>query len=285
MPGRYYEQWTLGDRINHQPHRTVTETDNLLISALTHNPQPLHLDETYAEATEFGRIVVNGTFTFSLLVGLSVGDTTLGTLVANLGYDKVRMPKPVFIGDTLRAETEVVALKDSQSRPDAGIVTFEHRMFNQRDEMVCVMERSALMQRLWIVGERRDQQIVRLGHRPVRLMVDPVAQLPLFVIAPGHHPSPFSIRTSKAPSLTCAPAAALSSATLPSNGAVRLCSIFIASSVSSFWPFVTASPAATSSAMILPGMGETIAPSPAAAPAAPATSRPRGTPTRKVLPA
>ena len=85
----------------HQPHRTVTETDNLLISALTHNPQPLHLDETYAEKTEFGRIVVNGTFTFALLVGLSVGDTTLGTLVANLGYDKVRMPKPVFIGDTL----------------------------------------------------------------------------------------------------------------------------------------------------------------------------------------
>ena len=114
MPGRYYEQWTLGDRIRHQPHRTVTETDNLLISALTHNPQPLHLDETYAEATEFGRIVVNGTFTFALLVGLSVGDTTLGTLVANLGYDKVRMPKPVFIGDTLRAETEVVGLKDSE---------------------------------------------------------------------------------------------------------------------------------------------------------------------------
>jgi acyl dehydratase len=147
MPGRYYEQWTLGDRIRHQPHRTVTETDNLLISTLTHNPQPLHLDETYAENTEFGRIVVNGTFTFALLVGLSVGDTTLGTLVANLGYDKVRMPKPVFIGDTLRAETEVVGLKDSGSRPEAGIVTFEHRMFNQKDELVCVMERTALMQR------------------------------------------------------------------------------------------------------------------------------------------
>ena len=147
MPGRYYEQWTLGDQIRHQPHRTVTETDNLLISTLTHNPQPLHLDETYAENTEFGRIVVNGTFTFALLVGLSVGDTTLGTLVANLGYDNVRMPKPVFIGDTLRAETEVVGLKDSNSRPEAGIVTFEHRMYNQRDEMVCVMERTALMQR------------------------------------------------------------------------------------------------------------------------------------------
>ena len=147
MPGRYYDQWTIGDRIRHQPHRTVTEADNLLISALTHNPQPLHLDAEYAAATEFGRIVVNGTFTFSLLVGLSVGDTTLGTLVANLGYDRVRMPKPVFIGDTLRAETEVVGLKDSNSRPDAGIVTFAHRMFNQRDELVCTMERTALIER------------------------------------------------------------------------------------------------------------------------------------------
>ena len=147
MPGRYYEQWTIGDRIRHQPHRTVTETDNLLISALTHNPQPLHLDEDYAAGTEFGRIVVNGTFTFSLMVGLSVGDTTLGTLVANLGYDKVRMPKPVFVGDTLRAETEVLSLKDSQSRPNAGIVTFEHRLLNHMNELVCSCERTALMQR------------------------------------------------------------------------------------------------------------------------------------------
>ena len=147
MPGRYFEEWRIGDRLEHQPGRTVTETDNLLITALTHNPQPLHLDEDYAAKTEFGRIVVNGTFTFSLLVGLSVGDTTLGTLVANLGYDKVRMPKPVFIGDTLRAETEVIALKDSQSRPEAGIVTFEHRMLNQREEVVCTMERTALIQR------------------------------------------------------------------------------------------------------------------------------------------
>ena len=147
MPGRTFDQWTLGDTIRHQPHRTVTETDNLLFSTMTHNPQPLHLDAEYAAGTEFGRIVVNSTFTFSLLVGLSVGDTTLGTLVANLGFDKVKLPKPVFIGDTLRAETEVVGLKDSKSRPDAGIVTFEHRMFNQRDELVCVMERAALMQR------------------------------------------------------------------------------------------------------------------------------------------
>jgi acyl dehydratase len=147
MPGRYYDQWTIGDRIRHQPHRTVTETDNLLITTLTHNPQPLHLDAEYAAATEFGRIVVNGTFTFALMVGLSVGDTTLGTLIANLGYDKVRMPKPVFIGDTLRAETEVIGLRDSGSRPDAGIVTFAHRMLNQSDDIVCTCERSALMQR------------------------------------------------------------------------------------------------------------------------------------------
>ena len=147
MAGRYYDEWTIGDMIAHQPHRTVTQTDNLLLSTLTHNPQPLHLDAEYAAATEFGQIVVNGTFTFALMVGLSVGDTTLGTLVANLGYDKVRMPAPVFIGDTLRAETEVIGLKDSNSRPDAGIVTFIHRLFNQRDELVCVCERTALMQR------------------------------------------------------------------------------------------------------------------------------------------
>ena len=147
MGGRFFEQWKVGDRVVHELRRTVTETDNLLISALTHNPQPLHLDEEYAAQTEFGRIVVNGTFTFSLLVGLSVSDTTLGTLVANLGYDKVRMPKPVFIGDTLRAETEVISLKDSASRPEAGIVTFEHRMLNQRGEIVCTMERTALLKR------------------------------------------------------------------------------------------------------------------------------------------
>src|SRR4029078_4048666 len=133
MAGKPYDAWEIGEVIRHELRRTVTETDNLLICTLTHNPQPLHLDAEYAAAPEFGRIVVNGTFTFALMVGLSVGDTTLGTLVANLGYDKVKMPKPVFIGDTLRAETEVVGLKDSGSRPEAGIVTFEHRMYNERD--------------------------------------------------------------------------------------------------------------------------------------------------------
>jgi acyl dehydratase len=145
MAGRYFDQWQVGDRIVHDLRRTVTETDNLLISTLTHNPQPLHLDAEFAGATEFGRIVVNGTFTFALMVGISVGDTTLGTLVANLGYDEVRMPSPVFIGDTLRAETEVVALRPSKSRPGQGVVTFRHMMLNQRDETVCTCLRSALL--------------------------------------------------------------------------------------------------------------------------------------------
>lgn len=145
MAGRYFDQWQVGDRIVHDLRRTVTETDNLLISTLTHNPQPLHLDAEAAGASEFGRILVNGTFTFALMVGISVGDTTLGTLVANLGYDEVRMPSPVFIGDTMRAETEVVALRPSKSRPGQGVVTFRHVMLNQRDETVCTCLRSALL--------------------------------------------------------------------------------------------------------------------------------------------
>jgi acyl dehydratase len=147
MAGRYFEDWVVGDRITHDLRRTVTETDNLLTSTLTHNPQPLHLDAEYAATTEFGRIVVNGTFTFSLMIGISVGDTTLGTLVANLGYDKLRMPSPVFIGDTLRVETEVVDVRPSGSRPNAGVVTWEHKAINQRDQLVCSCTRTALMQR------------------------------------------------------------------------------------------------------------------------------------------
>ncbi len=147
MAGRYFDQWAVGDRIVHEIRRTVTETDNLLFSTMTHNPQPLHLDAEAAKASEFGQILVNGTFTFALMVGLSVGDTTLGTLVANLGYDKLVHPKPVFIGDTMRAETEVVELKPSRSRPNAGIVTFMHQLINQRDEIVCRCLRSALLLR------------------------------------------------------------------------------------------------------------------------------------------
>ena len=146
MAGRYYDQWKVGDTLSHEIRRTVTETDNLLFSTMTHNPQPLHLDAEAAKQSEFGRILVNGTFTFALMIGLSVGDTTLGTLVANLGYDKLVMPKPVFLGDTLRARTEVVELKDSRSRPGAGIVTFRHELLNQRDEVICQCLRMALLQ-------------------------------------------------------------------------------------------------------------------------------------------
>ncbi len=147
MAGRYYDAWQIGDRIEHEIRRTVTETDNLLFTTMTHNPQPLHLDVEAAKASEFGQILVNGTFTFALMVGLSVGETTLGTLVANLGYDKLVMPHPVFLGDTLRAATEVVELRDSRSRPAAGIVTFRHVMTNQRNETVCECLRTALLQR------------------------------------------------------------------------------------------------------------------------------------------
>jgi acyl dehydratase len=147
MAGRHFDEWQVGDRIEHPIRRTVTETDNLLFSTMTHNPQPLHLDLEAAKASEFGQILVNGTFTFALMVGLSVGETTLGTLVANLGYDKLVMPKPVFIGDTMRATSEVIELKDSKSRPTAGIVTFAHELINQRDEVVCRCTRSALLHR------------------------------------------------------------------------------------------------------------------------------------------
>ena len=145
MPARFFDEWQIGDTVHHDLRRTVTETDNLLFSTLTHNTQPLHLDAEAARASEFGQILVNGTFTFSLMVGITVADTTAGTLVANLGYDALRMPKPVFLGDTLHAESEVVELRPSKSRPGQGIVTWKHRMLNQRDELVCECLRSALL--------------------------------------------------------------------------------------------------------------------------------------------
>jgi acyl dehydratase len=147
MAGRYFDEWTVGDRIEHEIRRTVTETDNLLFSVMTHNPQPLHIDVEFAKATEFGQILVNGTFTFALMIGLTISDTTLGTLIANLGYDKLVMPKPVFIGDTMRATTEVTELRDSKSRPNQGIITFTHELINQRDEVVCSCLRMALLKR------------------------------------------------------------------------------------------------------------------------------------------
>ena len=148
MPGLYFEQFSVGQRFEHAIRRTVTEADNVLITALTHNPAALHLDEEYCRTrTEFGQRVVNSVFTLGLLVGISVHDTTLGTTVANLGWDEVRFPKPVFHGDTLRAETEVHEVRASRSRPDNGIVVFIHRAYNQRGELVASCKRSALMLR------------------------------------------------------------------------------------------------------------------------------------------
>jgi len=147
MAGLYYEEFRVGQVFAHDIRRTVTETDNLLITALTHNPAALHLDAEYSKGTEFGRVLVNSCFTLSLMVGISVHDTTHRTAIANLGWDEVRFPKPVFIGDTLRIETEVQAVRESASRPGAGIVTFIHRAFNQRDEEVASCKRQALMHR------------------------------------------------------------------------------------------------------------------------------------------
>jgi acyl dehydratase len=147
MASKYFEEWQIGDRLEHDIRRTVTETDNLLFSTMTHNPQPLHIDAEAARASEFGQILVNGTFTFALMIGLSVGDTTLSTLVANLGYDKLVHPRPVFLGDTVHATSEVMELRESRSRPDAGIVTFTHELINQRGEVVCKCLRTALIKR------------------------------------------------------------------------------------------------------------------------------------------
>ncbi len=145
MAGRYFDEWKVGDKVSHEIRRTVTETDNVLISTLTHNPQPMHLDHDLASQSEFGMPLVNSVFTFGLMIGVSVSDTTLGTLVANLGYDALKFPNPVFVGDTLRSETECIAVRESKSRPNAGIVTWAHRSFNQRGEIVCECTRTALL--------------------------------------------------------------------------------------------------------------------------------------------
>lgn len=145
MPGKYFEELEVGMTFEHEPGRTVTETDNLMFTALTLNPQPLHLDAEFAAGTQHGRILVNSIFTLGLVVGLSVGDTTLGTTLGNLGFDKTTFPNPVFIGDTIRVSTTVLDRRESRSKPDRGVVTFEHRGVNQRGELVCSCTRGAMM--------------------------------------------------------------------------------------------------------------------------------------------
>ena len=147
MPGLYFEEFSVGQRFEHPIRRTVTETDNVLFTTMTHNPASLHLDAEYMQNTEFGRPLINSYFTLGLMVGISVNDTTHGTTVANLGMDEVRFPKPLFPGDTVRVETEVAATRESKSRPDNGIVTFVHRAFNQHGDLVAECKRSALMLR------------------------------------------------------------------------------------------------------------------------------------------
>lgn len=143
----FFEDFTVGAVVKHPLHRTVTEADNVLFSALTHNPSPLHLDEEFMKDSEFGQRLVNSCLTFSLMIGISVADTTMGTAIANLGCDDLRFTKPVFHGDTLRIETEVAGVRESRSRPDAGLVTLVHRAFNQRSELVATCSRVTLIRR------------------------------------------------------------------------------------------------------------------------------------------
>ena len=148
MPGLYFDELKIGQVFQHAIRRTITEADNVWFSALTHNPALLHLDEEYCRTeTEFGQRIVNSAFTLGLMVGISVGDTTLGTAIANLGWDEVRFPKPLFHGDTVRVESEVVELRESKSRPNAGIVTFVHRAYNQHGDLVGSCRRSGLQRK------------------------------------------------------------------------------------------------------------------------------------------
>mgnify|MGYP006179466323 CR=1 FL=1 len=145
MAGLWFDELSVGQVFDHPIRRTVTETDNLLFSTMTHNPAQLHLDEEYMKHSDYGQRIVNSCFTLGLMVGISVGDTTLGTAVANLGWDEVRFPKPVFHGDTIRVRTKVLSLRESKSRPTAGIVEFGHTAINQRGEVVAECTRQALM--------------------------------------------------------------------------------------------------------------------------------------------
>jgi acyl dehydratase len=145
--GKYFEELVVGDIYRHAVTRTVTDTDNILFCALTHNPQALHLDDEVGKASIYGTRIVNSIYTLGLVVGVSVSEVTQNTTLGNLGFGDISFPAPVRIGDTLRAETEVMSCRTSKSRPDSGIVEFEHRGYNQREELVASIRRKALMKR------------------------------------------------------------------------------------------------------------------------------------------
>ncbi len=147
MAGLWFDELSIGQIFEHPIRRTLTETDNVLFTAMTHNPAQLHLDEEYMKGTEYGTRIVNSCFTLGLMVGISVAETTLGTAVANLGWDEVRFPKPLFHGDTIHVTTEVIELRESKSRPNAGIVTFLHKAFNQHGDLVASCKRSGLQRK------------------------------------------------------------------------------------------------------------------------------------------
>lgn len=153
MPGKYYEELQVGDRIRHSNGRTVTETDNILFCALTMNSQPLHLNADFAARTPFGQCIVNGIYTLGLVVGLTVGDLTEGTIVANLGYEKVIQPSPVFTGDTIYVETEVLDKRESRSRPECGIVHLKHTGYKQDSTVVLEVERTVMFLKRPALGD------------------------------------------------------------------------------------------------------------------------------------
>lgn len=147
MAGLYYEEFSVGMEFKHALTRTITEMDNVLFCAMTHNPQPLHLDEEFSKKTEYGQRIVNSLFTLGLVIGVTVSDTTIGTTLGNLGMTDIRFANPVFHGDTIRAVTRIKSMRESKSRPTAGLVVFEHFGFNQKDKEVCYCVRTGLMRK------------------------------------------------------------------------------------------------------------------------------------------
>ena len=147
MAGLHYEEFSVGQRFEHALSRTVTEMDNTMFSLMTMNPQPLHIDAHFSAQTEWGQRLFNSLATLAIMIGMSVQDTTLGTTIGNLGMSDVRFPKPVFHGDTLRSRTMVISKRESKSRPDAGLIEFEHQALNQNGDVVAVCRRMAFMRK------------------------------------------------------------------------------------------------------------------------------------------